>query len=123
MLARAERLHGVFFSPARQASRLPVWQPPADVLETESEILVLMALPGVDPDQVEVAIDNADLVVEGLSMQHPALQTATIHRLELPHGRFQRRIPIPPGRYASVRRESVNGCLVITLQKAGTDRG
>jgi hypothetical protein len=36
MLARAERLHRQFFEPGRAtASRLPVWQPPADVLETE----------------------------------------------------------------------------------------
>ena len=50
MLARAERLHRQFFEPRRSAaSRLPVWQPPADVLETEREVLILVALPGVDP--------------------------------------------------------------------------
>jgi HSP20 family protein len=56
--------------------------------------------------------------VAGLCMQHPALRTAEIHRLELPHGRFERRIPLPAGRYESVTRGSVHGCLLVTLQKA-----
>src|SRR5262249_14224633 len=53
MLARAERLHRQFFQPVRSASRLPVWEPPADMLETEREVLVLVALPGVAADGVE----------------------------------------------------------------------
>jgi hypothetical protein len=51
------------------------------------------------------------------------LRTATIHRLELPQGRFYRRLRLPAGRYAGVRRAAAAGCLVITLQKAGTNRG
>ena len=62
MLARAERLHREFFRPAaRRGARLPAWEPPVDILETEREVLVLVALPGVDPDQVEAAIDGDDL--------------------------------------------------------------
>jgi HSP20 family molecular chaperone IbpA len=51
------------------------------------------------------------------------LRTATIHRLELPQGRFERRIELPAGRYDSVRRTAVNGCLVISLTKTATRRG
>jgi hypothetical protein len=46
-----------------------------------------------------------------------------IHRLELPQGRFYRRLRLPPGRYSGVRHAVVDGCLVITLQKAGASRG
>jgi len=46
-----------------------------------------------------------------------------IHRLELPQGRFERRIALPAGRYDAVRRAAVNGCVLITLQKASTFRG
>jgi HSP20 family protein len=123
VLSRAERLQGEFFKPARSASRLPVWAPPADVLETELEVLVLMALPGVDPEHVEAAIDGNELVVAGARLMPAAFQTAVIHRLELPQGRFERRVPLPAGRYSSVQRASVNGCLVISLQKAGYHRG
>jgi hypothetical protein len=41
-----------------------------------------------------------------------------IHRLELPQGRFERRVPLPGGRYGAVRRAAAQGCVLITLQKA-----
>ena len=65
MLARAERLHREFFQPVRSGSRTPSWEPPVDMIETERDVLVLVALPGVDPDRVEAAIDGTDLVVAG----------------------------------------------------------
>lgn len=123
MLARAERLHHAFFRPARSASRLPAWEPPVDVLETEREVLVLMALPGVDSERVEAVIDESDLVVGGSRELPAALRTAIIHRLELPQGRFERRVRLPAGRYTGVQRSTVNGCLLITLQKVGSYRG
>jgi HSP20 family protein len=122
MLARAERMHREFFRPAG-ANRLPAWEPPVDVLETERDVQVLVALPGVDPQRVEAAIDGADLVVAGSRVLPAALRTAVIHRLELPQGRFERRVRLPAGRYASVRQAMNNGCLVVTLEKAGPYRG
>jgi HSP20 family protein len=120
MLARAERMHREFFRPAR--SRM-AWEPPVDVLETEREVLVFMALPGVEPERVEAAIEGIDLVVAGSRALPAALRTAVIHRLELPQGRFERRVRLPAGRYSSVRKAMVNGCLLVTLEKAGVSRG
>jgi HSP20 family protein len=117
MLARAERLHREFFRLTRSASGAPAWEPPVDVLETEHEMLVLIALPGVDPDSVVALIEDGDLVVGGSRVLPAALRTAVIHRLELPQGRFERRLRLPAGRYSDVRRTTINGCLVITLQK------
>lgn len=123
MLARAERLHREFFRPARPTAALPVWEPPVDVLETESVVLVLVALPGVVPDRVEAFIDGSDLVFSGTRVFPAELQTAIIHRLELPQGRFERRVRLPAGRYSAVRRSASDGCLVITLQKSEAFRG
>ena len=121
MLARAERLHRQVFEPRRSgASRFPVWQPPADVLETEREVLILVALPGVDPDAVEAAIEDGALFVAGVRALPAELRGAAIHRMELPQGRFERRVPLPPGRYsAAVRRSFTEGCLLVRLEKAG----
>jgi HSP20 family protein len=123
MLLRAERLHREFFRPAGSISMLPVWEPPVDILEIEREVLVLVALPGVSPDRVEAAIDNGDLVIRGVRALPPELRTAVIHRLELPQGRFERRVRLPAGRYSDVRRAVVDGCLVITLEKMEAQRG
>jgi len=118
MLARAERLQTQFFR-LRGQQHVPVWEPPADMLETEKEILILLALPGVDPERVTAVIENGVLTVAGDRILPPELRIAAIHRLELPQGHFERRLVLPAGRYESVSRSSANGCLVITLRKAG----
>jgi HSP20 family molecular chaperone IbpA len=123
MLARADRLHRQLFQPLRSARQLPAWEPPADVLETEREVLVIVALPGVNADRVEAAIDGSDLVLAGTRTLPHELATAVIHRMELPQGRFERRLRLPPGRYKDIRRSSSDGCLVIVLNKAEPSRG
>ena len=117
-LARAERMHRQFFHLQRSTTaRKPAWEPPIDVLETENAVLILVALPGVDPDEVEAVIEDGTLTVSGRRVLPPELRTAIIHRLELPQGRFERRVALPPGRYA-IRRFAANGCLVFSLDKA-----
>lgn len=122
MLARAERLHREMFRPARSVTRLPSWEPPVDVLETERAVLVLVALPGVQSEGVEAMIEDGDLVISGDRVLPPELRTAVIHRLELPQGRFERRLRLPAGRYSAVQRGAADGCLLITLTKTGTSR-
>src|ERR1043165_6391350 len=91
MLARAERLHREFFRPVRSPTLVPTWEPPVDILETGREVLVLVALPGVDPERVEVAIEGDELVVAGTRALPPELRTAMIHRLALAQGHVARR--------------------------------
>ncbi|MGB7076357.1 MAG: Hsp20/alpha crystallin family protein [Xanthobacteraceae bacterium] len=117
MLARAERLHRELFRPASSQARMPAWEPPVDILETETEVLALVALPGVDADSAQAVIEDGDLVIAGTRVLPEQLRTAVIHRLELPQGRFYRRLRLPAGRYSDVRRSAVAGCLVISLRK------
>jgi HSP20 family protein len=121
MLARAERLHRDVFTP-HLSSRGVNWEPPTDVLETQDAVLILVALPGVDPEKVELAIHNSGLTIAGERVLPQELRTAVIHRLELPQGRFERHIPLPPGLYEKPRTAVVNGCLVIRLGKASRPR-
>ena len=123
MLARAERMHREVFRPTGLQARQPAWEPPVDILETENEVLVLVALPGVDAENAQAVIEDGDLVIAGNRVLPGELRTATIHRLELPQGRFYRRLRLPAGRYTGVRRAAGSGCLIVTLQKAGTSRG
>ena len=123
MLARAERMHRELFRPAGTQARLPEWEPPVDILETEDEVLALVALPGVDAENAQAVIEGGDLVIAGTRVLPPELRTANIHRLEIPQGRYYRRLRLPAGRYSAVRRAVANGCLVISLQKAGKNRG
>ncbi len=117
MLARTERMHDRFFQP-RTTARRPAWEPPVDVMETETEVLILIALPGVAPDQVGAVLEDGCLVVSGRRVLPRELLTAVIHRLELPQGHFERRVPLPPGRYDAVKSTAQDGCLLISLHKA-----
>jgi len=114
-LTRAERLHTRLFS--LQSSEAPSWEPPVDVLETDREILIFVALPGVDPDQVDAIIENGTLTISGHRVLPSELRNALIRRLELPQGRFERRIVLPAGRYV-VSRHASNGCVVLRLSKS-----
>jgi HSP20 family molecular chaperone IbpA len=118
MLSDAEHLHRQLFRPAAKCAQQACWEPPVDLLETNREVLILAALPGVDPDAVKAVIEDGALVLSGARVLPRELETAVIHRLELPQGCFERRIPLPAGRYDAVSRAVANGCLVVSLRKA-----
>ena len=83
----------------------------------------LVAVGSRSLDKAEAVIDGADLVIAGTRVLPSQLRTAVIHRIELPQGRFERRVRLPAGRYRDVRRSAADGCLVITLQKAEAGHG
>jgi HSP20 family protein len=123
MLARAERLQADFFRPLASTTGVPAWEPPVDVLETETRVLVLVALPGVEPNDVDVVIVDDVLHIAGARVLPSELQTAVIHRLELPHGRFERHIRLPAGQYGAIKRAAADGCMIISLTKVGEEGG
>jgi HSP20 family molecular chaperone IbpA len=122
MLARAERLHREVFTPAQGSPRGINWEPPTDVLETDAAVLIFVALPGVDAEKVDLAIRGGVLMISGERILPAELRTAIIHRLELPQGRFERRIQLPAGVYGTPQSGVANGCLVIRLPKASPQR-
>jgi len=117
LLERAERLQRRFFQPRAGGRPRVAWEPPVDVVEIEGELWVLVALPGVEPGEVEVGVADGTLVVAGERRLPPALRRGHFHRLEIPHGRFERRIELPAGGYELRVRELVNGCLVLGLRR------
>ena len=118
LVARAERMHRHMFRPqSSRGLRISCWEPPVDMFETEHEVIVMTTLPGVDPATITTSIDNGILEIFGRRSLPPELHSATIHRLELPQGLFERRLRVPPGAYREIRGVSMNGCLVVTLRK------
>jgi HSP20 family protein len=116
-LARAERLHRQLFQPPVAQARRPLWEPPVDVLETDQEVVIIAALPGVPEKTLMVGIEGGALVLAGERPPPKELQTGRIHRLELPQGQFERRVLLPPGRYGEVLHRTEHGCLIIRLRK------
>jgi len=113
-MERAERLHRQFFHRGHSS---PSWEAPCDIFETDEALTILIALPGVDFDQVKVTLSAGVLIVSGERPLPPELVNARIHRLEIPHGHFQRRIELPPARFEISARHMANGCLMLQLHK------
>ncbi|MBD3336240.1 MAG: Hsp20 family protein [Candidatus Eisenbacteria bacterium] len=116
-LERAERMHRKFFELAASPGLGPVWEPPVDFFETEEELCILVALPGVREDRIKVGIHDGSLVISGGRSLPMECRAATIHRLEIPYGRFERIIPLPPGRFELKERRVEDGCLLLNLRK------
>jgi HSP20 family molecular chaperone IbpA len=117
LIDQAERLQRQFFEPSISASGNVAWEPPVDIFETERCVWISVALPGVRKDRLEMQLDGGALIVAGHRRLPDTLRGAVIHRLEIPQGRFERRITLPSGRFEVGQSELENGCLVLELIK------
>jgi HSP20 family molecular chaperone IbpA len=117
MLERADRLHRQFFQLGATRHASPTWEPPVDIFETERQVIVVVALPGVAGDQLAIEVEGAAVVVRGQRRLPEPACSAHIHRLELPYGRFERRIELPAPRLELGEHSLDNGCLTLSLTK------
>ncbi|MEA2934431.1 MAG: hypothetical protein QOD74_1077 [Variibacter sp.] len=117
LMAQAERMHRQFFQPTLAAGSQPSWEPPVDVIETAQELLIVAALPGVEPTDLEVSVEGEVLRIAGTRRFPVTTRSAAIHRLEVPYGRFARNIRLPMARFELTQPELFNGCLVLRLGK------
>lgn len=115
LVERAERLQRRFFELNRSRQSRAVWEPPVDIFETGDALWIIAALPGVGPEDMEVILEDNVLILAGRRKFPLELRHATIRRLELPHGRFERRITLPARRWEVAQREATCGCLVVRL--------
>jgi HSP20 family molecular chaperone IbpA len=92
------------------------WEPPIDVFESAGQLSIIVALPGVAPEAVQVRLENGTLTIAGT---RPLPSRGNIVRLEIPYGSFERRVALQLGRLRLAERELVNGCLVLTFAKLG----
>jgi len=117
MIDEANRLQRRFFEVTVRPEAAPKWEPPVDIFESADELWLFYALPGVTAEQIAVGLEGAELVVRGERQLPPVAHTTSIRRLELPHGRFERRVGLPAGRYDLIARSLDHGCLVIGLRR------
>lgn len=113
LLEQADRLRRQFF---RTGSAVGGWEPPVDVVETEDSIIVHVVLPGVPAARVAVSFEPDAITVSGVR-RFPAPPAARIHRIEIPYGRFERRIPLPLHALEPASREVADGCLALMFRK------
>lgn len=113
----ADRLHRQFYR-LGQVGLMPAWEPPVDVFETESELLIRAAIPDVDPADFDISLGEAGLLLSGRRRLPSEAARGAIRQLEIPYGRLERHIRLPDGRYRLTAHSYHNGCLEIRLQRA-----
>ena len=116
LLQDAERLQRQFFR-IGVLQGAPCWEPPVDLYESGDKLRLLVALPGVTPQQMEVVLAPNLIIVRGERSLPASSRRAAIHRLEIPYGRFERRIALPAGGFELIDQRLEHGCLVLELRR------
>ncbi len=102
---------------AADSSATADWAPSVDIHEFSDRFLLRADLPGVNPDSVEITLDNGVLTVAGVR-EREVEEAAERHRIERIAGRFYRRFTLPdtvePEKVAA---RSVHGVLEVTIPK------
>jgi HSP20 family protein len=99
-------------------SKHPAWMPRVDVSETDKAFIVLADLPGVDPKQVDISMDEGVLTIKGTKNEEREEKGKNFHRTERFTGSFYRAIELPGGiDEAGVIAATANGTITITIPK------
>ena len=72
------------------------WMPSMDLYETEDKIVATVDLPGIEPEDVEVAVEDATLTISGSREFSSEVKEENYHRVERRYGSFSRAISLPP---------------------------
>ncbi len=92
--------------------------PAADVTENEAEYRVLMDLPGIDPNAIQLRVEKDTLTVQVDRKQPQPEAGETVHRSERAFGTFFRSFTLPTGVDASrVEAAYTQGVLAVKLPK------
>lgn len=93
--------------------------PPVDMYETADAVVVETPLVGVDPNQIEIAIDNNVLSIKGASERKTEVDDKNYYRKEVRYGSIFRQVALPT-RVVEGKAEASfeNGILKITVPKA-----
>jgi len=93
--------------------------PAVDMYEDKDNIIVETQLGGIDPEKVDISIENNVLTIKGESEKKSEVEDKNYYRKEIRRGSFYRSIPLPTkvdGDKASAVNE--DGMLKISVPKA-----
>ena len=94
------------------------WAPPVDIYETENDIVLKAELPGVDPKDVEVKVEDNTLYLKGERKFEKEVKNESYHRVERSYGSFARSFSLPNSiNTDKVKAEFKDGLLTLTLPK------
>jgi HSP20 family protein len=100
------------------------WRPLLDLYETKDEFIVLVDVPGIRPQDLEVVVDRDVIRISGNRCRPLGQEITRVHQMEIDFGPFSHAIrlpePVESDRASSTYRE---GFLTICLPKRGKGPG
>lgn len=101
---RMDDLMRSFFGPTLRLNRpvLPLFAtkpfvPITDIFVRDEDLVVRVELPGIEPEDVKVTIEDGYLVIRGERKHDEEVKQEAYYRMEASYGTFERFIPLPEG--------------------------
>ena len=116
---RREMERGMSTHPAEDSNiATSDWVPAVDIRENDDNFVITADIPGVDPDDIEVHMDNGMLTIKGEKESEKKEEKDDYKRIERSYGSFYRRFGLPDTADAdAVSAKSNKGVLEITVGK------
>ena len=94
------------------------WMPPVDIYETDDQLVLKAELPGINPNDVEVRVEDNTLYLKGERKFEKEVKEENLHRVERSYGSFSRTFALPGSIDADkVQAEYKDGVLTLTMPK------
>lgn len=83
--------------PALRLMEQEPWTPSVDMFEHNNELVIRAELPGLDPKDIRVTMENDVLTIEGEREYEKEVRKENFYRREMTFGKFLRRMSLQPG--------------------------
>jgi HSP20 family protein len=94
------------------------WLPRIDVFDREAELVVRMEMAGVDPEAIDVTVEDRTLTVSGSRHFEEASEENGFHHREIVTGEFKRTLVLPDGLDATeISAKADNGILEVSIPR------
>ncbi len=93
--------------------------PALDVRQDKDNVIVEASLPGIDPEKVDISVENDVLTISGQTEEKKEVKREDYYRKEIREGSFSRSVILPMGVKADqAEAKYEKGILTINLPKA-----
>lgn len=95
------------------------WVPAVDVREEDDKFLIHADIPGVNPKDIDVSVDNGVLTIKGEKKHESSESEKSYKRVERSYGSFFRQFTLPESAdFEAISAKSANGVLELIIPKS-----
>ena len=112
------RAFGDVLGRAGEASNLTSWAPAVDIFETEHELVLKADLPDVNPNELDIRVENNILTIRGERKFEKAVNESNYLRVERSYGTFARSFSLSNTvKSEAIKADYQNGVLKLSIPK------